>query len=168
MRRTFFRDTTASIFLWSSAVMELPSFIMRQYFLWQMEKPNFGALNQADINFLLASDHIFFLIPASHVVLQNFATKMPIYCLENEMLQFIFCIILGWSHFVRPATICKADLTQPKLILDSKVFSLTTEAQPRTAGPAAHSLCQPALNSGLAPCCSRQFCLIIQCKSQNM
>ena len=36
---------------------------------------------------------------------------------------------------MRPTTICKAGLTQPKMILDSEAFGLATEAQPQTAGP---------------------------------
>ena len=36
---------------------------------------------------------------------------------------------------MRQATICKTGLPQPKLILDSKAFGLTTEAPPQ-AGPA--------------------------------
>ena len=36
--------------------------------------------SQADINFLLALDHITFIIPASHVAFQNFATIMPNNC----------------------------------------------------------------------------------------
>ena len=37
---------------------------------------------------------------------------------------------------MRPATICKAGLTQPKLILDSKALGLATETLPLTIGSA--------------------------------
>ena len=37
---------------------------------------------------------------------------------------------------MRPATISKAGLTQPKLILDSKALGLATEARPPTIGSA--------------------------------